>query len=263
MPAAREERVEQRVSRSLKERYENVCERIARAAARSGRRAEDVILVAVTKQASMDQVRELLKLGHQDLGENQVQHLVQRAAQVSETLQRQKQLGRGRGVLEPADVRWHMIGHLQRNKVKKAVEVARLIHTVDSLRLAEEIQTVAARRDEPVEVLVQINISGEKSKHGVAPAAARHLIDQIDTMLLLRCRGLMTMAPIVEDPADARPYFERTYELFDDIQRTIDGGERFDILSMGMSHDFEVAVECGANIVRVGTSIFGGDGEGQ
>jgi pyridoxal phosphate enzyme (YggS family) len=128
---------------------------------------------------------------------------------------------------------------------------------VESLRLAEEIQAASARRDEPVEVLVQVNISGEKQKSGVAPAAARHLIEQMDTMLNVRPRGLMTIAPLAEDPEDSRQYFEQCGELFDEIRRSGVAGERFDIISMGMTDDFEVAVECGANVVRVGRAIFG------
>jgi PLP dependent protein len=151
-----------------------------------------------------------------------------------------------------------MIGHLQRNKVRKIVGLARLIHSVDSLRLAEEIQLAATKVDEPIEVLVEVNTSGEKSKFGIAPAAARHLIDQIDTMMNIRVRGLMCMAPLVEDPEQARPTFERCRDLFEEIAKVAAVGERFNILSMGMSNDFEVAIECGANMVRIGSAIFGG-----
>ncbi len=150
-----------------------------------------------------------------------------------------------------------MVGHLQRNKVAKVLKLVRLIHSVDSLRLAEEIQTAAARYEEPVEVLIQVNTTGEKDKHGVAPAAAVHLIEQIDTMMNLRPRGLMSIARQVEDPQEARLDFERCTDLFEDIRREGAGGEQFDILSMGMSNDFEVAIECGANIVRIGSAIFG------
>ena len=193
---------------SLKARYEAVRARIAAAAERSGRRAENVILVAVTKSASADQIRELVGLGHQDLGENRVQILSQHAAQVEEYLQRHRELPRARRKGLPENVRWHMIGHLQRNKVRKILNICRLLHAVDSLRLAEEIHSVAARVAEPAEVLVQVNVAGEKQKSGVAPAAARHLIEQIDTMFNIRVRGLMCMAPLVEDPELARPTFE-------------------------------------------------------
>lgn len=263
MPIARTERAGKNAEPTLKQRYVQVRERVAEAARRSGRAPESIVLVAVTKYAAIDQVRELVEMGHCDFGENHVQSLVQRAAQIDEYLQRRRQLGgspgANRGTTVPRQVRWHMIGHLQRNKVRKALGIARLIHSVDSLRLAEEIQAAAGKLEGPVEVLVQVNAFGEKSKFGIAPAAARHLIDQIDTMLHLRVRGLMCLAPETDDPQSLRPVFERTRELFDDLRRLGSAGERFDILSMGMSSDFEVAIESGANMVRIGSAIFGKD----
>jgi pyridoxal phosphate enzyme (YggS family) len=253
MPSASESHAA--LAGTLKERYDDVRKRIDAASKRSIRRGGEVILVAVTKHASIDQIRELIGLGHVDFGENRVQSLIQRHAQVEEFLQRRSELGRGRGGAVPKQVRWHMIGTLQRNKVRKVLPLVRLIHSLDSLRLAEEIQAAATRREEPVELLIQVNTSGERSKHGVAPAAVRHLIDQIDTMMNMRVRGLMCMAPESEDPTEARPYFQLARELFEDIRRIGVGGERFDILSMGMSGDFEVAIECGANVVRVGTAV--------
>lgn len=245
---------------SIKARYEDVRARIAAAAARGGRTADEVVLVAVTKYASMDQIRELISLGHVDLGESRAQSLVQHAAQVDDFIQRLRDLHSARKKHGPVPdrVRWHLIGHLQRNKVRKIIGLARLIHSVDSLRLAEEIQPIAAvRQNDPVEVLIQVNVSGEKQKYGVAPAATRHLIEQVDTMFNVRVRGLMCMAPQVETPEETRPVFERARELFDDIHRSGIASDRFNILSMGMSSDYEIAVECGANVVRVGTSIFG------
>lgn len=245
-------------TRTLRERYDDVVGRVARAAERSGRKASDIVLVAVTKYASIEDIRELVSFGHVDLGENRVQQLVQRAAIIDEFNARRRERG-----IAVTPVRWHMIGTLQRNKVRQAVEVARLVHSVDSLRLAEEIQEYAEDRDdprpEPVDVLVEVNVSGEKSKHGVAPAAARHLVDMIDTMIALRPRGLMCMAPNTGSPDDARRTFTRCKEIFDEIRalRSDIAGDRFDILSMGMSGDYEVAIECGANLVRVGSAIFG------
>ncbi|MFO0827588.1 MAG: YggS family pyridoxal phosphate-dependent enzyme [Phycisphaerales bacterium] len=242
--------------RTLRERYEDVKARIAAAAKRSGRTANDVALVAVTKTASIDQIREIITLGQYDLGENRVQQLQQRAAQVDEFLARRRELG-GPNAKIPAPVRWHMIGTLQRNKLKKAIEIVRLIHSVDNLRLAEDLQMAAQRRTQPVEVLVEVNVAGEKSKHGIAPAAAKPLVEMIDTMLSLKPRGLMCMAPLTDDRGLLRSVFERTRELFDDIRRSGAGGDRFDILSMGMTNDFETAIECGSNLVRIGTAIFG------
>ncbi|MHC5005247.1 MAG: YggS family pyridoxal phosphate-dependent enzyme [Planctomycetota bacterium] len=244
---------------SLADRYESVRQRIATAARRAGRRPEDIVLVAVTKFASIDEIRELADLGHVDFGESRVQNLIQRAAQMEEYLQRQRDLRADRSAPVPESLRWHMIGSLQRNKVRKLLGKVRLIHSVDSLRLAEEIQASAAKLEDPVEVLVQVNASGEKSKHGIVPAAARHLVEQIDTMMNLRPRGLMCMAALADDPESARPAFTLCRETFDDIRRSGVGGERFDILSMGMTHDFEVAIECGANVVRIGSAIFGSE----
>lgn len=244
---------------TLAERYRDVKERVAAAARRAGRSPRSVIVVAVSKYAELEQVRELIHLGHQDFGESRVQQLVQRAAMIDESLHRSRTLPSVTAGAEemPADVRWHMIGHLQRNKVKKLVGACRLIQSVDSLRLAEEIQAAAFKREEPVEVLVQVNCAEEKTKFGCAVAAAAAFAEQIDTMVHLRVRGLMTMAPYSEDPEAARPHFERLAELYEDVRRRGIGGAGFNILSMGMSHDFEVAIECGANLVRIGSAIFG------
>ncbi|MBX3373777.1 MAG: YggS family pyridoxal phosphate-dependent enzyme [Phycisphaeraceae bacterium] len=256
-----------RADESLAARLAGVRSRIGAAARRSGRRAEEIVLVAVTKFATIDQIRELLHLGQVDLGENRVQVLLQHAAQVEEFLGRNQDLpGAARGPV-PSMVRWHLIGSLQRNKVRKLIDQVRLIHTVDSLKLAEELQAAASGRpvESPLEVLVQVNVSGERQKAGVAPAAARHLVEQIDSMLNLRVRGLMCMAPLARTDAElesiVRPVFRRASELFEDIRARAPGEGRFNLLSMGMSGDFDIAIECGANVVRVGSAIFGtGDG---
>lgn len=239
----------------LRARYDAVKSRIASAARRAGRKPEDICLVAVTKNAEPDQIRALISMGHHDFGENHVQSFVQRAAMTEELLARQRVLS-GPGPRAGA-VRWHLIGHLQRNKVRKAVEFARLIHSVDSLRLAEEIQVCAQKRPEPVEVLVQVNCSGEASKFGCPMPAARHLVEQIDTMVGVRVRGLMTMAAESPDERVVRGAFAQCREIFEEVQRSGVGEGRFNILSMGMSGDFELAIAEGANLVRVGTAIFG------
>lgn len=249
----------------LRSRYDSVMDRVAKAAARVGRRPSDIVVVAVTKYASMEQVRELIAFGHEHLGENRVQQLVQRAALVDEQMLRRRERPTAAQDGSTPTVRWHLIGTLQRNKVKKAVEIARLVHSVDSLRLAEEIQDCCQKRTEPVDVLVEVNVSGERSKHGVAPAAARHVVEMIDTMIHLRARGLMCMAPEGQTgalgEAETRRIFTRCHELFEEICTARTGmsanGLRFDILSMGMSDDFEIAIECGANMVRIGSAIFG------
>ncbi len=251
---------------SLKDRYTEVRERVARAAERSERTESDVLVIAVCKYAEPDAIRELIQLGHLDFGENKVQQLVQRAAMMDEWLARRRSMPglgadagggpAGAGEL-PERVRWHMIGHLQRNKVRKVVETARLIHGVDSLRVAEETQAIAAKKDIEVDVLLQVNIAGESQKYGCAIPAAYHLAEQIDTMVQVRVRGIMAMAPISDDPEASRSTFSRARELFTEIQESGVGAPHFNILSMGMSNDFEVAIEEGANMVRVGSAIFG------
>jgi pyridoxal phosphate enzyme (YggS family) len=247
---------------TLAQRYAAVRERVARAAERSGRRASDILLVAVTKFADPSDIRELIALGHRDFGENRVQNMIQRVAMVEEFLNRSKSLSAVGGLSAPnlpsaAEVRWHMIGTLQRNKVKKIIDSSRLIHSVDNLRLAEEIHAVAVRRETPVEVLLQVNCSGESQKGGIAPAAAIALAEQMETMVNVRLRGLMTMAALSDNPEDSRGAFGRLRELFEEMEKCSFADGRFNILSMGMSNDFEVAIEEGSNLVRVGSAIFG------
>jgi pyridoxal phosphate enzyme (YggS family) len=243
----------QTVPGTLRERYELVRTRVAEAAVRSGRTPAQVLLVVVSKTASLDQIHELIQLGCRDFGENRVQQLVQRAAQVGEHLARKHELSGGTA----PELRWHMVGSLQRNKVRKAIEACRLIHSVDNLRLAEEIHSQGLRRERPVDVLVEVNVSGEASKHGIAPPALRHFVDQLDTMMNVRARGMMCMGPLGAGPDEVRSVFARAKEIFDDVRKSGAGGSHFDLLSMGMSGDYEIAVECGANVVRVGGAVVG------
>lgn len=223
--------------------YARVRERLAAAAARGGRPPESVGLVAVTKSASLDQILALVGAGHQDLAENRVQALGARiTALASEPI--------------AASVRWHMIGHLQRNKVEQVVGRVSLIHSVDSLRLAEALEAAAAKRNTPpVDVLIELNISGEASKYGLAPGDLAALAAHIATLPHLRLRGLMTMAPYSDRPEDSRPIFARCRRLFETLRADL--GPSVDTLSMGMSGDFEVAVEEGATLVRIGRALFG------
>ncbi|MCC6581567.1 MAG: YggS family pyridoxal phosphate-dependent enzyme [Phycisphaeraceae bacterium] len=247
----------------LQEAYRQVTGRIAEAATRSGRRPEDVLLVAVTKTASPDQIRLLAEMGHVDFAENRVQQLEKRAPALTEFLSRKKSLGststREVGPLGACAeyVRWHMIGQLHRNKAKSVTQLVKLIHSVDSLRLAEELHALGSRMTEPIQVLIQVNASGELSKGGVVIPAVMHLADQIATMVNLRPRGLMTMAPYSDNPEESRHCFARTAEVFEEIRTARIGGGDFNILSMGMSNDFEVAIQEGANLVRVGRALFG------
>jgi len=255
------------VAETVRSRYVEVMDRVAQAAQRNDRRTSDVMVVAVSKYAELDDVRRLLELGHADFGESRTPQLLQRAAIVDEWLSRRQSMRRVGATAEeeasitggrfPREVRWHMVGHLQRNKAKKTIEAVRLVHSVDSLRLIEEIQMAAMKLDSVADVLIQVNCSGEKNKHGCAVAAASHLAEQMETMMHIRARGLMTMAPLVEDPEDARLTFERCVEVYNDICKRGIGDDDFNILSMGMSNDYEVAIETGSNLVRLGSAIFG------
>ncbi len=251
----------------LADRYAEVNARIAEAARRSGRSAQDIIVVAVSKYTEPDQIKALVDLGHRDFGENQVQQLIQREAIMAEYLDRLRVLSTTRRALAgdallpksdaAPDIRWHMIGHLQRNKARKVIDIVRLVHSVDSLRLAEELQIAAIKRDQVVEVLVQVNCSGEASKYGCPVPAALPLAEQIETMVNVRVRGMMTMAPLTDNPENVRHVFARCRELFEEMQQAGIGEGQCNLLSMGMSGDYEVAIEEGANIVRLGSAIFG------
>lgn len=254
---------------TLETRYEIVRERIAEAAQRSGRTAKDVMLVAVTKNAEPEDIRRLMALGHEDFGENRVQQLGQRAAMSDEWLERVRVLreteggrhgsgGEGSGLRADQLVRWHMIGHLQRNKARKIVDLVRLVHSVDSLRLAEELQTLLRKTDRRLDVLLQVNISAEDSKHGCLTPAVPAMVEQIESMYSIRLRGLMTMAPQSADPEQSRHHFRRCRELYEEVKAAGAGDGAFNMLSMGMSGDYEIAIEEGSNVVRVGSALFSG-----
>jgi hypothetical protein len=254
-----EVREERRVARSksqLAERLEDVRQRIASAAAQARRDPAEISLVAVTKGAAPEQIRDLLSLGVADLGENRVQQLQQRAAQLNEFLARRQKGGEADGM--PSKIRWHMIGHLQRNKVKALLPVVSVIHSVDSLRLAEELDAAALKLQRRQPVLMQVNASEEAQKSGVAIGAAVHLAEQIDSMPNLQLVGLMTMAEFTEDSTQIRRAFARTREVFEEMKWHKIGGASFRHLSMGMSHDFEIGIAEGATLLRIGSALFGG-----
>jgi len=239
----------------LSDKLAEVKDRIAAACGQAGRQSSEVTLIAVTKTAAPEQIREIVQLGVGDLAESRVQVLAQRAAQINEFFQRQQ--GRGDEAF-PSRLRWHMVGHLQRNKVKQVLGIVDLVHSVDSLRLAEELDAQAGKRGKRVPVLMQVNASGEQSKHGVAVGAAIHLAEQIDTMKGLHLVGLMTMAPLTDKPDVARQVFARTREIFEEMKWHKVGGSAFRHMSMGMSNDFEQAILEGATMIRIGTLLFGG-----
>ena len=229
---------------------ERVQENVAAACGRAGRLPEDVSIVAVTKAAGLDALKGLIDVGLTDLGESRAQQLTRRAAEVDAYLRRR------RSEPGPGDVRWHMIGHLQRNKVRPVLQVAHVIHSVDSLRLAEELNKRAEDAGRVVDVFVQVNCSQERQKFGVAVGAAIHFAEMMCTLRNLRLMGLMTMAPLVSDPEQARPTFVRLRELFEEIRKQKTGGEECRHLSMGMSQDYVVAVEEGATVLRIGTALL-------
>lgn len=239
----------------LADKLEQVRERIAAAAAKAKREPGEVTLVAVTKTAGPEQIREVLQLGVADLGESRVQQLAQRAAQLNEFVSRRAAHGEGNF---PEKIRWHMIGHLQRNKVKQVLPIVTIIHSVDSLRLAEELDTQAQKANRKLPLMLQVNASEETSKFGVAVGAAVHLAEQIDSMPNLQLVGLMTMAALDAPEAQVRQTFARTRELFEEMRWHKIGGASLRHLSMGMSHDFELAIAEGSTMVRIGTELFGG-----
>ena len=224
----------------IAENYERVRERIAAACQRAERDPDGVRLVAVTKYAELDWIRSLIALGVCDLGENRPQQLLQRAAALPET------------------VRWHLVGHLQRNKVRPILPVAAWIHSVDSVRLLDRIERLAGELKLRPRVLLEVNISGEESKYGFAPPELQAHWPRIVAYRNMDIVGLMTMAPYVDDPEQTRPVFRQLRELRDRLRAAVGGSLPLPELSMGMSNDFEVAIEEGATMVRIGSLLFEG-----
>jgi pyridoxal phosphate enzyme (YggS family) len=240
----------------LAEKLDELKDRIAAACAKAKRDPAEVTLVAVTKTAAPEQIRELLQLGIGDLGESRVQQLAQRAMQLNEFHARRVQ--HGDAAVAPK-LRWHMVGHLQRNKVKQLLPVVSLIHSIDSLRLAEELDIQAAKIEKKQPVLLQVNASEETQKYGVAVGAAVHLAEQIDSMPNLQMMGLMSMAPLGAKEDVIRHGFARTREIFEEMKWHKIGGASLKHLSMGMSEDFEAAIQEGSTMIRIGTLLFGGN----
>ena len=219
-----------------------VRERIAAAARRGGRRGEDVLLVAVSKGVAPTQVQAAATSGVTDFGENRVQEALPKITQF------------GPQVAEA--VRWHLVGHLQRNKVRQAVQLFDVIHSVDSVALAMALDEQARQAGRICEVLVQVNVAAGPQKFGIAPEALPAMVQSLTVLSGIRVVGLMTIAPQVDHPEVVRPVFRRLRELRDEVARA-GGAPALAHLSMGMSEDFEVAVEEGATMVRIGRAIFG------
>jgi pyridoxal phosphate enzyme (YggS family) len=237
----------------IAERIKRVKETIASACARAGRDSAEVALVIVTKSAAIEAIEEIIRLGYLDLGENRVQQLKKVAAQIEEFFQRSPD----ESTTIPK-IRWHMIGHLQRNKVRQVLPIIEMIHSVDTLRLAEEVNTSATKLNLSVNVLLQVNTSQEPQKYGVSVGAVPHLAEQIETLPNLKLMGLMTMAPLTRNKDVIRECFVRARELFVEMRGEKIVGRHFTELSMGMSSDYEIAVEEGATILRIGSAIFSG-----
>ena len=223
----------------LRENLKQVEENIVKACERAGRERSEITLVAVSKTKPVSMLSEIYECGVRDFGENKVQEICEKRD------------------LLPSDIRWHMIGHLQRNKVKYIINDTTLIHSVDSYRLAEEINVQAKKINRIIPILIEINIADESSKFGIAKEEALQLAEEISHLDGIQIRGLMTSAPYVENPEENRPYFKKIRELAVDIAKENIDNVSMDILSMGMTGDYAVAIEEGATIVRVGTGIFG------
>ncbi|MDV5063265.1 YggS family pyridoxal phosphate-dependent enzyme [Veillonella sp. YH-vei2232] len=222
----------------IEESLHLVQQRMADAMRRAGR-VDSALLVAVTKNHPVSAVEEVARLGVTHVGENRVQEA------------KEKQL-----TYNGPQLVWHLIGHLQVNKVRQAVPMFDLIHSVDSRKLLEEIEKVAVKHDKVQDVLLQVNVAREESKSGLSVEEFPEVRDFASTLPHVRVRGLMCMAPFYDNPEDARPIFKVANALYEDMKRFYPNGQ-IKYLSMGMTHDFEVALEEGANIVRVGTAIFG------
>lgn len=223
----------------LKENLADVEAKIVKACENSGRQRDDVTLIAVSKTKPVETLKEAYDLGVRVFGENKVQELTDKYEAL------------------PKDIQWHMIGHLQRNKVKYIIDKVALIHSVDSIRLAETIEKEAAKHNITANILIEVNVAKEESKFGLMPEELDELIDKIKDFNHIQVKGLMTIAPFVENPETNREIFRSLRKLSVDISNKNIDNVNVSILSMGMTNDYTVAVEEGATMVRVGTGIFG------
>ena len=223
----------------LKDQLQEVEKRIQAACDRAGRKREEVTLIAVSKTKPVETLQEAYDLGVRIFGENKVQELTAKYEAL------------------PKDIHWHMIGHLQTNKVKYIIDKAELIHSVDSLKLAETIEKEAAKHDLIADILVEVNVAEEESKFGMKMEEVIPFVEKVSAFPHVRVRGLMTIAPFVEDPEENRSIFADLHKLYIDIKKKNHDNGTVSILSMGMTNDYEVAIEEGATMVRVGTGIFG------
>jgi len=226
-------------------RLASIKDRIALACARSGREASDVSLVGVSKTVAPELIKAAIGEGLLLVGENRVQEAASKISELKE-------------ITSYYNVEWHLIGHLQSNKARRAVELFDVIQTIDSLRLAERLDNLVGESGKRLPVFIEVNLGNEVTKSGIPPREALALSEQMAKFANLVLRGLMAVPPFLDNPQDVRPYFRRLRELRDEAQRIGIVGEKFKELSMGMTNDFEVAIEEGATLVRIGTAIFGG-----
>ena len=223
----------------IRENYEKILSRVREAAARSGREPGEIKVIAVSKTVTADRVKAAFDAGLTDFGENRVQELCDKT-----------------DILD-IGCNWHLIGHLQTNKVKYIADRVSMIHSLDSLELADEIRKRAQKAGRRMDVLIQVNVAGEESKFGIKPEETLEFVKAVGKMENIKVKGLMTIAPMAENPENIRWVFANLRKLLIDIRKENIDNIDMDYLSMGMSNDFEVAIEEGSNMVRIGTALFG------
>nr|WP_312811534.1 YggS family pyridoxal phosphate-dependent enzyme [Sedimentibacter sp.] len=224
----------------MKENIDGILERIADVCERSGRNPDDITLIAVSKTVNADRAREAVEAGILNLGENRVQELTDKYEKLSDT-----------------EVKWHMIGHLQKNKVKYIIDKVELIHSVESIELANEINKRAEKNNLKVNILVELNIGEEESKFGISEESVYDFVKSLEQFENINVLGIMTVAPFAEDPEEIRWVFKKMKVIFDKLSSMNIKNSNMKFLSMGMTNDFEIAIEEGANIIRIGTAVFG------
>jgi pyridoxal phosphate enzyme (YggS family) len=223
----------------IRDNLQQIQMNIRKAAQKANRDEKDILLIAVSKTYSVSDIKEAIKVGCKDFGENRVQELTGKILEVEEP------------------VNWHLIGHLQSNKVKYIIGKTALIHSVDNMKLVQEIQRQSQKANTLTNILLEVNVAKEASKHGVLTEEVIEYVKQISQLSHVRLKGFMTVAPYVQDPEDNRQIFRQLYDLSVDIQKQKFNNISTSLLSMGMSNDYEVAIEEGATMIRIGTSIFG------
>ncbi|MDF2593778.1 MAG: hypothetical protein K0R69_119 [Clostridia bacterium] len=223
----------------IRDNLQQIQMNIRKAAQKANRDEKDILLIAVSKTYSVSDIKEAIKVGCKDFGENRVQELTGKILEVEEP------------------VNWHLIGHLQSNKVKYIIGKTALIHSVDNMKLVQEIQRQSQKANTLTNILLEVNVAQEASKHGVLTEEVIEYVKQISQLSHVRLKGFMTVAPYVQDPEDNRQIFRQLYDLSVDIQKQKFNNISTSLLSMGMSNDYEVAIEEGATMIRIGTSIFG------